>query len=123
MKNPNNSSVAPKISVVRPGLISKNAAAQKSILESRVNFPKHHPTDAEASAIAPTMLVAAEMITNKGAPFRSRAGLNTKKNGTKRPHTPNRSAIHPVFMALSSAIAAAAYAPRATGGVIVDIHA
>lgn len=92
----------------------------KSILAPQRNGPFSHPCNAIAQAeVAQTIPTPAMTIWN-GCPCQSRAGSRIKPIGRIKIANPNPIPIQPVLYGLALAMAAAANAANATGGVTWD---
>ena len=69
----------------------------------------------------PAIAVAMVRAMSAGPAFKSRLGENTNMNGITKADQPNRIAAKAVFIGSVLATVAAANAPMAIGGVIIDI--
>jgi hypothetical protein len=119
-----------KVAITLPpifvGICGKTRASpvKKRIILARLErSPYNHPSMADATTVTPNTAVMIAMIMFRGSPISSREVPYTNINGTTKAVNPMRQAMNPVFIGDSPDKPAAAYAAKATGGVIEERHA
>ena len=102
------------------GIIKAMAPSTKGIRVYQLKLRKRKPLEAMAIRVSPNRLFTTTGIISWIPPISKSPGAYTKTKGTRKTTIPKRQAWIPTIIGSALAIAPAAKAARAIGGVIKD---